>query len=101
MTVDVAAARREAAAAIAEHLRITAEQVLACGSLLTLPGFDSVAVVTVLERLEEAFRVEIAPELILPEAFESLDTLAALVAAPAGPAVPQAPTTTAAAGGHR
>ena len=51
-------------------------------SILDLPGFDSIAAVEVLERLETELDVEVPPELIVPEAFESLDSLAELFARP-------------------
>lgn len=78
MSAERLAARHEATAAIAQVLRITALDVEASASLLELPGFDSIAVVAVLERLEDVFEVEVDPELIVPEVFESLDTLANL-----------------------
>lgn len=85
MTTEPLAAHHEAAAAIAQVLRIPVCTVQESASLLDLPGFDSVAVVAVLERLENIFGIEVPPELIVPEAFESIDALAGLLvrAAPA------------------
>jgi acyl carrier protein len=71
-----------AAAALAEILQLPLEDVSSGTSILDLPGFDSIAAVEVLERLESELDVEVPPELIVPEAFESLDTLAELFARP-------------------
>ena len=71
-----------AAETLAEVLRLPVEEVRAGGSPLDLPGFDSIVAVELLERLETEFDVEVPPELIVPEAFESLDTLAELFARP-------------------
>ncbi|MET8762931.1 acyl carrier protein [Lentzea sp. NPDC004782] len=49
-------------------------------SLFDLPGFDSIAVVAVLERLETDLGVEVPADLIVPEAFDSLDSLTDLLA---------------------
>lgn len=49
-------------------------------SLFDLPGFDSITIVAVLERLENELGVEVPAELIMPEAFESLDSLTDLLA---------------------
>lgn len=61
----------------------------AAGSLFDLPGFDSIAIVDVLDRLETALGVEVPPELIVPEAFESLDSLTALLASAADSRTPR------------
>ena len=74
--------RDRAAETLAEILRLRVEEVRAGGSPLDLPGFDSIVAVELLERLETEFDVEVPPELIVPEAFESLDTLAELFARP-------------------
>jgi acyl carrier protein len=74
--------RDQAAEALAELLRLPVDVVRSGGSPLDLPGFDSVVAVELLERLETSLDVEVPPELIVPEAFESLDTLAELFARP-------------------
>jgi acyl carrier protein len=74
--------RDRAAETLAELLRLPVEEVRAGGSPLDLPGFDSVFAVELLERLETELEVEAPPELIVPEAFESLDSLAELFAQP-------------------
>jgi acyl carrier protein len=71
-----------AAETLAEILRLPVEEVRAGGSPLDLPGFDSIVAVELLERLETELEVEVPPELIVPEAFESLDALAELFARP-------------------
>jgi len=73
--------RNRAAEALAEILRLPVEEV-GGGSPLDLPGFDSVVAMELLERLETELDVEVPPELIVPEAFESLDALAELFARP-------------------
>jgi acyl carrier protein len=78
MIAERLAAQHEATRAIAQVLRIPARTVTESASLLDLPGFDSITVVAVLERMENIFEIEIPPELIVPEAFESLETLADL-----------------------
>ena len=75
-------ARDRAAEALAEILRLPLEEVGSGVSPLDLPGFDSIAAVELLERLETELDVEVPPELIVPEAFESLDALAELFARP-------------------
>jgi acyl carrier protein len=65
--------------AVAETVRIPAADVESSGSLLDLPGFDSITVVTVLERLEDAFGIEVPAESIVPEAFESVATVTELI----------------------
>jgi len=74
--------RRRVAEAVAEALRLPLDDVTSSVSIFDLPGFDSIAAMTVLERLEAELGVEVAPELIVPEAFESLDELAGLFARP-------------------
>ena len=74
--------RDRAAETLAEILRLPVEEVRTGGSPLDLPGFDSIVAVELLERLETELEVEVPPELIVPEAFESLDSLAALFARP-------------------
>jgi acyl carrier protein len=83
MMPDRLTAMREVTTAIAEYLRVPVITVQSSAALLDLPGFDSIAVVAVLERLEETFDVEVAPELVVPEAFESLGTLTDLFVHPA------------------
>jgi acyl carrier protein len=74
--------RDRAAETLAEILRLPVEEVRTGGSPLDLPGFDSIVAVELLERLETELEVEVPPELIVPEAFESLDSLGALFARP-------------------
>jgi acyl carrier protein len=45
-------------------------------SLLDLPGCDSLAIATLVERLEDELRREIPPELIVPETFATPLTIA-------------------------
>lgn len=66
--------------AVAAVLGIAPETVTAAASLFDLPGFDSFAIVTLLERLEAELDCEVPPERIVPEAFDSLDSLTALLA---------------------
>lgn len=86
--IDDRLVRRRAAAALADVLRLPPDDVTSGASILDLPGFDSIAAVAVLERLEAEFGVEVPPELIVPEAFESLDGLAELFARPLQPVEP-------------
>jgi acyl carrier protein len=65
--------------AVAAILHLSTRDVLAAPTLFDLPGFDSLAIVAVLERLEDEFAVEVPPERILPDAFASIDSLGALV----------------------
>jgi acyl carrier protein len=74
--------RDRAGEVLAEVLRLPLEEVDSGVSPLDLPGFDSIAAVELLERLETELDVEVPPELIVPEAFESLDSLAELFARP-------------------
>ena len=74
--------RDRAAETLAEILRLPVEEVRTDGSPLDLPGFDSIVAMELLERLETELDAEVPPELIVPEAFESLDALAALFARP-------------------
>jgi acyl carrier protein len=69
-----------AATAVGDVLDVPAEQLRSASSLFDLPGFDSVAIVGVLDRLEEAIGAEVPPELIVPDAFESLESLTHLLA---------------------
>jgi acyl carrier protein len=59
-------------------------QVRAAGALYDLPGFDSVALMTIVERLEHDLGTEIPAEWIVPEAFTSVTSLAALLKEAAG-----------------
>jgi len=74
--------RDRAAEVLAEILRVPLAEVRSGVSILDLPGFDSIAAVEVLERLEIELDVEVPPELIVPEAFQSFDALAELFARP-------------------
>jgi len=66
---------------VAEAVHVEPSTVESSPSLLDLAGFDSITVVTVLERLEDAFGLEVRAESIVPEAFESVGTLTDLIAA--------------------
>ncbi len=49
--------------------------------LLDLPACDSLAIATLVERLEDRLRCEIAPELIVPETFATPLTIASALLA--------------------
>ncbi|WP_433392209.1 acyl carrier protein [Micromonospora sp. KLBMP9576] len=66
-------------AAVADVLGVPAAEVRTAATLFDLPGFDSIAVVGVLERLESDLGVEVPPERIVPEAFATVDDVARLV----------------------
>jgi acyl carrier protein len=85
-----------AARAVSEVLGVAPDVVVRAGSLFDLPGFDSLAVVAVLERLESDLGVEVPPEQIVPEAFESVDALTSLLVQ----TVVAAPAVVPFAGGH-
>jgi acyl carrier protein len=70
---------QQAVEAVADVVRVPPAEVTGARSLFDLPGFDSLAVVAVLERLESALGVEVPPELIVPEAFESITALSSLL----------------------
>ncbi|MET0135816.1 MAG: acyl carrier protein [Kibdelosporangium sp.] len=74
-TEDLVAAR------LGEVLGVSAETAMDTPSLFDLPGFDSVAVVSVMERLEDELGVQIPAELIVPEAFESVTSLTKIIEA--------------------
>jgi len=71
---------QRAVQAVAAVLGMPPAVVASSGSLFDLPGFDSIAVVAVLERLESGLGTEVPPELIVPEAFDSIGTLTDLLA---------------------
>jgi acyl carrier protein len=71
-------------AVIADVLRRDPEHIDADTVLYDLPGFDSLALVTILARLEDALGAEIPAEWIVPEAFASVGALASLLEAAAG-----------------
>ncbi|GGU80641.1 hypothetical protein GCM10010275_14270 [Streptomyces litmocidini] len=75
---DRPALEDEVVALVSEHLGLPEEEVRRAPSLLDLPGFDSLAVVAVLEGLEERTGREVPPERIVPEAFESIGSVTAL-----------------------
>lgn len=66
---------------VADVLGVPVADVLAAGSLFDLPGFDSIAIVSVLERLEDHHGVEVPAAEIVPESFETLTALRSLLAA--------------------
>lgn len=76
--LGVNALNREVVAVVAGHLGLPEEQVRSTPSLFDLPGFDSLAVVAVLDGLEERVGREVPPERIMPEAFESITSVAEL-----------------------
>ncbi|MGN9910035.1 phosphopantetheine-binding protein [Phytohabitans sp. LJ34] len=47
--------------------------------LLDQPGFDSLAIVAVVDRIERELDLELEPELLVPETFTTAGTLAAAV----------------------
>jgi acyl carrier protein len=63
------------AARFAEVLGVSPETARDAPSLFDLPGFDSIAVVAVLERLEDELGMEVPAQLIVPETFESVAAL--------------------------
>ncbi|MFI1994569.1 acyl carrier protein [Actinoplanes sp. NPDC020271] len=65
--------------AVAATVHVSPQQVLAAPTLFDLPGFDSLAIVAVLETLEDDLAVEVPPERILPDAFTSIASLTALI----------------------
>ncbi|GAA5078430.1 acyl carrier protein [Streptomyces similanensis] len=91
---DVDALGRAAAALVAEHLGLPEGEVRSARCLFDLPGFDSLAVIAVLEGLEERAGREVPAERIMPEAFESITSIAELFLPdrPAGPDVRQEDT---------
>ena len=93
---DLAALRERVAFAVGAVLAVPPDQAASAGSLFDLPGFDSLAVVAVLDRLESGLGVEVPPELIVPEAFESVDALTSLL----GRAIDAAAAVMPSAGGH-
>lgn len=97
---DRPALGRLARQAVGEVLGVAPDVVVRAGSLFDLPGFDSLAVVAVLERLESDLGIEVPPEQIVPEAFESVEALTSLLAHAvlAAPAV--VPAVAPAAGGR-
>lgn len=79
--MTAALARGRIATVVASVLGCGPQQVYDSTALYELPGFDSVALVTILERLEDALGTEIPAEWIVPEAFATLDSLAGLLEA--------------------
>jgi acyl carrier protein len=65
---------------VAEVIGASPADVAAVASLFDLPGFDSLAIVAVLEALEDDAGVEVPPERILPEAFATVASLCDLIA---------------------
>ena len=85
---DYSGLRQHAVQAVADVLGVTATAVIEASSFFDLPGFDSLAVVAVLEQLESGLGIEVPPELIVPEAFDSVAALTGLLAqADAAPSV--------------
>jgi acyl carrier protein len=71
-------------AVIAGVLGCDPAAIQAATALYELPGFDSVALVTILGRLEDELGAEIPAEWIVPEAFTSIGALTGLLDAAAG-----------------
>jgi acyl carrier protein len=69
----------DVARTVADVLNVDVAEVTAAPSLFDLAGFDSLAIVAVLDRLENERAVEVPAELILPEAFASIDSLGELL----------------------
>jgi acyl carrier protein len=65
---------------VADTLRVDTGTVTATPTLFDLAGFDSLAIVAILDRLEGDLRVEVPPERILPQAFTTVDSLCELIA---------------------
>ena len=63
-------------AALYAELRSATGEIEASTSLEDLKGFNSIAVVGVLERLERELGIEMDPALILPETFATPQTIA-------------------------
>jgi acyl carrier protein len=76
-----AAVRAQVVGVVATATLLPAEEVDAADWLFDLPGFDSLAVVEILARLESAFGVEVPAEAVLPEVFGRVSALAELVSA--------------------
>lgn len=72
--------------AVTEVLGVSPQVLGDAQTLFDVPGFDSLSVVAILDCLEAELGVEIPPEAIVPEAFESLGSLIALFQAPGGQA---------------
>lgn len=64
---------------VSATLGVPRQSVETATSLLDLPGFDSLAIASVLERLEDGLGTEVPAHLIVPEAFLSLHTLTELL----------------------
>jgi len=65
--------------AVADATGQESDEVEAVDSLFELPGFDSLAIASVLERLESSLRIEVPPQEIVPEAFETVESLTAVL----------------------
>jgi len=63
-------------AAVQAVLQDTTVPIQATTALQDLKGFDSLAIVSLIERLEDQLGIELDPTLILPETFENPSTLA-------------------------
>jgi acyl carrier protein len=72
--------RRQVTETVAEVLLTPPAEVAAATSLFDLEGFDSLMVVAVLERLESGLGVEVDPDEIVPEAFDTVDALTEVIA---------------------
>ncbi|GAB3887352.1 hypothetical protein GCM10029964_053190 [Kibdelosporangium lantanae] len=92
--IDDARLREHVSEVVATAVGTPVAVVAAVPSLFDLDGFDSLAIVAVLDRLERDLGVEVPPDRILPDAFSSLDTLCDLLSH-------ATPVTTPDAGGPR
>lgn len=72
--------REQVAGTIADVLAVPPAEVTSATSLFDLEGFDSLMVVTVLERLESSLGVEVDADEIVPEAFDTVDALTDVLA---------------------
>jgi phosphopantetheine binding protein len=68
-------------AAVSGLTGLAPHAVAGCASLFDVPGFDSLTVVAIVDRIEAELGTEVPPEAIVPEAFGTVGALAALVSA--------------------
>ncbi|MEU4559502.1 acyl carrier protein [Actinoplanes sp. NPDC023936] len=68
-----------AAATVADVLAVDEATVCDAATLFDVPGYDSMAIVTVLERIEDHYGVEVPPRDVVPETFSSVPAISALI----------------------
>jgi acyl carrier protein len=68
-----------AAASVADVLAVDEATVRDAPSLFDVPGYDSMAIVTVLERIEDHYGLEVPPHDVVPETFSSVPAISALI----------------------